>query len=53
MKNKKKLKYHFINPNSEEATIDAILKVMIEAKAWKVEEAIKKMAEVKCEEVPT
>lgn len=42
---KKKLNYRFINPNSEEATIDAILKVMIEAKAWKVEEAIKQAAE--------
>lgn len=43
---KKKLTYRFINPNSEEATIAAILKVMIEAKAWKVEEAIQQAAEM-------
>lgn len=38
--NKTKLEYVFHNPNTEEATIENILKVLIDANIPKVEKAI-------------
>lgn len=40
----RKLNYRFHNPNSEAATADYILKILIEANAEKVERAIQEAA---------
>lgn len=37
---KRKLNYRFHNPNSEEATISEILKIMIKANEQKVQRAV-------------
>ncbi len=44
MKGRRKLTYVFHNPNSEEATLDYILKVFIEANERKVKTAIQAAA---------
>lgn len=41
---KRKLEYHFHNPNTAEETADYILKVFIEVNKKKVEEAVKMAA---------
>ena len=42
---KRKLTYHFHNPNTAEATADILLKVFIEANSKKVEKAVQEAAE--------
>ena len=46
---KRKLNYHFHNPNSAEDTADFLCKLLIEANAGKVERAIEEAAS-KCAE---
>lgn len=51
---KRKLNYRFYNPNSAAATVDYILKILIEANSEKVERAIQAEAmqvaqEAKCD----
>lgn len=47
--NKRKLNYRFHNPNPADVTADFLLKMLIEANAGKVEQAIQEAAS-KCEE---
>lgn len=47
--NKRKLNYRFHNPNPADVTTDFLLKMLIEANAGKVEQAIQEVAS-KCEE---
>lgn len=42
---KRKLIYHFHNPNTAEATADILLKVFIEANSEKVENVIREVSE--------
>lgn len=47
--NKRKLNYHFHNPNSAEDTADFLCKLLVEVNAGKVERAIEEAAS-KCAE---